>query len=341
MRKLASIQKIERIDPIENADAIEAATVLGWHVVVKKGEFQPGQMAVYAEIDSILPEKPEYEFLRKCCYIDKNGFKGFRIRTAKLRGQVSQGILFPTDVLQRGMTVCLGQDVTAEMGIVKYDPPIPATLSGLIKGQFPAILPKTDETRIQAIPGILERHRGIECYATEKLDGSSMTAYLYGEEFGICSRNLELKFSENNALWQLATRYDLKGALEALGGNLAFQGEIIGPGIQGNKYKLKETQFRIFNVYDFSTNAYVDYIKVNEFVKDLGYDIPLMVPEVSIFTLDHTVDGLVEMSKGKSRLAEIQREGIVIRPMKETTDPDLGRFSFKVINPDFLLKWGE
>lgn len=340
-RHLASIQKIERIEPISNADSIEVATVLGWHVVVKKGEFQPGQLVVYAEIDSVLPEKPEYEFLRKCCYLDKNGFKGFRIRTAKRRGQVSQGIVFPIDVLPRGMTVCLGQDVTAELGIVKYDPPIPTTLSGLIKGPFPSFIPKTDEIRIQAVPAVLERHKGIECYATEKLDGSSMTAYLSGDEFGICSRNLELKFSENNALWRIATRYDLQGAIEGLGGNLAFQGEIIGPGIQGNKYKLKETEFRIFSIYDLKTNAYMDYLKVAEIIKDLGYDIQLTVPVLAVFELDHSVDELVELAKGRSKLADIHREGIVIRPTEEITDPDLGRLSFKVINPDFLLKFRE
>lgn len=341
MRKLASIQKIERIDPIPDADSIEVATVLGWHVVVKKGEFQPGQMVVYAEIDSVLPEKPEYEFLRKCCYLDKNGFRGFRIRTAKLRGQVSQGIVFPVDVLPRGMTFSLGQDVTAEMGIVKYDPPIPATLSGLIKGQFPSFIPKTDEIRIQAVPGVLERHKGIECYATEKLDGSSMTAYLQGDDFGICSRNLELKFSETNSLWRLSTRYDLQGALESIGGDLAFQGEIIGPGIQGNKYKLKDTQFRIFNIYDLAENRYLSHKTAVDILEGLGYDIPVTVPELAVFELDHSVDELVELAKGRSKLADIHREGIVIRPIDETTDPELGRLSFKVINPDFLLKFGE
>ena len=341
MRKLASIQKIEAIEPIEGADAIERADILGWHVVVKKDEFLPGQLVVYAEVDSVLPEKPEYEFLRKCCYLDKNGFRGFRIRTAKLRGQVSQGIAFPIDILPRGMTVFVGRDVTDCLNIVKYDPPIPATLSGLVKGNFPSFIPKTDETRIQAVPGVLDRHKGEEFYVTEKLDGSSMTAYLYGDQFGICSRNLELKQSENNALWQLEARYDLEGAIEEMGGNLALQGEIIGPGIQGNKYKLKETQFRIFNVYDLEANLYVDYLKAVGMINGIDYDISMMVPLIDYMTLDHSVDQIVELSKGKSQLADVHREGVVIRPMVEGIDPELGRLSFKAINPDFLLKWGE
>lgn len=342
MRKLASIQEISAVNPISGADSIEVADVLGWHVVVKNGEFKPGDIVIYIEVDSVLPEKPEYEFLRKCCYLDKNGFKGFRIRTAKLRGQISQGIVFPLSILPKtSYDFYIGEDVTNLMDIVKYDPPIPASLSGLVKGNFPAFIPKTDEARIQAVPGILDRHRGKEFYVTEKLDGSSMTAYLYGDQFGICSRNLELKETANNALWQVATRYDLKGAIEYMGGNLALQGEIIGPGIQGNKYKLKETQFRIFNVYDLKNNCFLDIIEWVKALERLQLDFPITVPFLEYLTLDHTVDQIVELAKGKSRLADIQREGIVIRSLKEDIDIELGRLSFKAINPNFLLKWGE
>jgi RNA ligase (TIGR02306 family) len=343
MRKLASIQEISAINPITGADSIEVADVLGWHVVVKKGEFKPGDIVVYVEVDSVLPENPEYEFLRKCCYLDKNGFKGFRIRTAKLRGQISQGIVFPLSILNlpKKCELCYGQDVTSRLGIVKYDPPIPASLSGLAKGNFPAFVPKTDETRIQAVPSVLSRHKGKLCYVTEKLDGSSMTAYLYGDQFGICSRNLELKETANNALWRIATRYDLKGAIEDMGGNLALQGEIIGPGIQGNKYGLKETQFRIFNIYNLEINRYIGYHDSVVMLDNVGYGKATMVPLVDHITLDHSVDQIVELAKGKSQLADIQREGIVIRPLKEDTDIELGRLSFKAINPNFLLKWGE
>jgi RNA ligase (TIGR02306 family) len=340
MRKLASIQEITSISPIPGADSIEVANVLGWHVVIRKGEFAPGDPIVYCEIDSLLPEREEFEFLRKCCYLDKNGFRGFRIKTSKLRGQVSQGIAFPLDILPEGH-YDLGADVTEILGIVKYDPPIPTCLSGLAKGNFPAFIPKTDETRIQAIPGVLDRHRGIECYVTEKLDGSSMTAYLYGDQFGICSRNLELKETENNALWRLATRYDLKSAIEKMGGNLALQGEIIGPGIQGNKYKLKDMEFRIFSVYDIENKRYQDVTEWAKALEMLCYDVPVMVPFLGYLTLGHSVDKIVKLAEGQSCLADIQREGIVIRPIKETTDIELGRLSFKVINPNFLLKWDE
>lgn len=337
MRKLASIQEITAINPISGADSIEVANVLGWHVVVKKGQFEAGEPVVYVEVDSVLPEKPEFDFLRKCCFVDKNGFKGYIVRTAKLRGQVSQGIVFPLSIIPGGK-YDMGQDVTDLMGIVKYDPPIPATIGGLAKGPFPAFIPKTDETRIQAVPGILDRHGGAECYVTEKLDGSSMTAYMRDDEFGICSRNLELKPTDNNALWRTSARYDLKGAIEDMGGDLALQGELIGPGIQGNKYKLADTQFRVFNIYDIGKGRYLDFAESQRRLDGRVWGVPLVEDRL---VLDESVDGLVEMAKGKSALADIHREGIVIRPLVETLDPELGRLSFKVINPDFLLKWVE
>ena len=108
-RKLASIQRIKVLEPIANADAIERATVLGWQLVVKKGEFAVGDLCVYCEIDALLPERPEFLRPRK-----------FLIRTVRLRGQISQGICFPLDILPAGTLVAEGADVTGALGIVKY-----------------------------------------------------------------------------------------------------------------------------------------------------------------------------------------------------------------------------
>lgn len=341
-RKLASIQRIESISEIQNADAIEVATILGWHVVVKKGEFEPEDMVVYIEIDSVLPETPKFEFLRKCCYIDKNGFTGFRIKTAKMRGQISQGIIFnPIDVLPVGTTIYVGQDVTYDLGIVKYDPPIPAQLSGLAKGNFPSFIPKTDEMRIQAVPNVLNRHRGKKFFVTEKLDGTSTTYYMNDGEFGVCSRNLELKPSDSNTFWQIESTYGLKDALEESGGNYAIQGEVIGPGIQKNKYGLKSPELKIFSVYDISEGRYLSIYSMRSFLRRLGFDEFNLVPCLGSITLDHSIDELVDLSEGQSSLFQTQREGIVLRPTKEQNDIELGRLSFKVINPKFLLKHGE
>jgi len=343
-RQLASIQKINNLEPIPGADKIEVATVLGWHLVVKKGEFQVGDRCVYMEVDSILPERPEFEFLRP---------RHFRIKTIKLRGQVSQGIAFPLSILPVGTILDgdLGDNVTEQLGIKKYEPYVPAHLAGTVKGNFPGFLHKTDEIRVQSVPTVLYRHQTKPFYVSEKVDGSSMTVYLRrtpmleDAEFGVCSRNLDLKedaqyTEQKNAYWKLARELDLENKMKAIPMSFALQGELVGMGVQKNKYNFSGVKFMVFNIFNIDTNNYLDY---NEFVnicQTLGLDT---VPLVSTsYTLPNTIDELVEFSKGNSVLnKDVPREGVVFRPLKEERDEELGRLSFKCINPDFLLKFDE
>ena len=230
MRKLASIQLIRSLEPIEGADVIEKATVLGWQLVVKKGEFRVGDLCVYCEIDSLLPDRPEFEFLKP---------RGMRIKTIRLRGQVSQGICLPLSILPDGIAFEENADCTTILGITKYEPPIPACLSGIVKGKLPSFIPKTDETRVQVLQQLLSKYKGEKCYISEKLDGSSATFYIYNNEFGVCSRNLELLEDAANSFWKVARQMDIENKLRALNGNYAIQGELVGEGIQGNKLRLK------------------------------------------------------------------------------------------------------
>ena len=184
MRKLASVQTIAATEPIPNADAIVRARVLGWWVVVKKGEFAPGDRVVYCEIDSLLPERPEFEFLRassfKPAVTDGDTVvtpAGFRIKTVRLRGQVSQGICFPMSILP-AIPFEDGADVTELLGVRKWEPPVPVGMKGRVKGPFPGFLPKTDETRVQVLEPVLARHRFKTFAVTEKLDGTSFSAWL-------------------------------------------------------------------------------------------------------------------------------------------------------------------
>ncbi len=326
-RKLASIQKVLSVEPIENADAIEKITVLGWHCVAKKGEFKVGDNCIYCEVDSVLPEKPEFEFLKD---------RHYRIRTIKLRGQVSQGICFPLSTVN--INGCKeGDDVTDIMGIIKYEQPIPVNLMGLIAGNFPAFIPKTDEIRIQSVPEVLVRHKGTPCYFTEKVDGCSYTTWIYNDEFGVASRNMRYKITEDSIWGMMATKFKLEEKLKSLHRNIALQGELLGK-VQGNKYQLKSETIKWFNAYDIDKQTYLTFDELLEITLMLGFET---VPFLGTFKLDHTVDQLVEMAKGKSMLANVHREGIVIRSVKESLDIDLGRMSFKVINPDFLLKFEE
>jgi RNA ligase (TIGR02306 family) len=345
-RSLATIQRISKIEPIEGADSIDVARILGWNCVVKKNEFSVGDLCVYCEVDSLLPENPEFEFLRKNCFIDREDMRGFRIRTVKLRQQVSQGICFPLSIIDQSISIDPntdwkeGQDVTAILGIKKWEPKISLSMGGKIKGSFPGFIPKTDETRIQSIPDLLERHNGTYCYVTEKVDGSSVTVFLKDGEIGVCSRNMWMQDTEENVFWATAKKMDIENKMKSvLGeGNWALQGELLGPGIQGNKYGLKTSKILWFNVFNVDTYKYLDFDDFNSLIQNMGLEI---VPFLGKFVLNNTVDELVEMSKGQSALNKIHREGIVIRPCEEKEDKKLGRVSFKVINPDFLLKFGE
>jgi RNA ligase (TIGR02306 family) len=347
MRKLASIQTVNAAEPIPNADAIERIRVLGWWVVVKKGEFQPGDKLVYCEIDSLLPERPEFEFLRTSSFKPARDDTpaGFRIKTVKLRGQVSQGICFPLSILPPGAPTEEGADVTEALGIRKWEPPLPVGMGGKVKGGFPGFLSKTDETRVQVLEAVIERHRGKVFYVTEKLDGTSFTAFLKDGEFGICSRNLWMdETDETNVLSRTARRQKLEEGLRSVqakyGFQPAIQAEVIGPGIQGNKYGLKEVSLRVFNVFDIGAYRLVDHARMLDIVAEMGLEA---VPQLGTVVLNHTVDELVAMSEGTSTLnPKAQREGIVLRPLVEEHDADLGgRLSFKAINPKFLLKYDE
>jgi RNA ligase (TIGR02306 family) len=353
MRQLASVQTINAVQPIPGADAIERIRVLGWWVVVKKGEFQEGDRVVYCEIDSLLPERPAFEFLRtnsfKPAQLDPMGGivlpAGFRIRTVRLRGQVSQGICFPLSILPPDAPTEEGTDVTAALGVVKWEPPLPVGMGGKVKGQFPAFLPKTDEMRVQVLQSVLERNLGKTFYVTEKLDGTSFTAFLRAGEFGICSRNLWMdETDESNVLSRVAKalrlQEKLRAAREKLGFDLAIQAEVIGPGVQKNKYALKNVGLRVFNVLNLQTSGLVCHADMLTILERLGLE---GVPQLGLIELNHSVDDLVAFAEGASLLnPKVHREGIILRPLVEEYDEDIGgRLSFKAINPKFLLKYDE
>ena len=334
-RKLATIRQIDNIQPIEGADMIELATVGGWKVVVAKDvNHKVGDLVVYCEVDSFLPIEPEFEFLRKSSYKKMaDGNEGFRLKTIKLRGQISQGLIVPLDVLlKRGVSsddVYEGLDVTGMLNIVKYEPPVPAQLAGLVKGNFPSFLKKTDEERIQNLTREFEEYKNEVFYVTEKLDGSSVTYYVKDGVFGVCSRNLDLLEDENNSMWKFAIESGLRDRLVGLGKNIAVQGEIIGEGIQGNPYKRIGQTVRIFNGFDIDKYDYLSLSELIELVKVLEVrTVPILDLD---FTLPDTIDELLSYADSKSVLNEkFDREGVVIRSHDR-------KISFKAISNKFLL----
>jgi hypothetical protein len=363
--KLATIQEIKNLEPIEGADAIEKATILGWQVVVKKGEFKIGQHCCYIQIDTICPEIPFFEFLREC---------KFRVKTRKFRKCISQGLAIPLDSLEcfkEQFTPGIGyfwnidDDVTELVGIKKYEKTVeiaeeyvpvykPKTWYGKFlykyfyryfpkkryKTNFPTeIVSKTDEERIQNHPNYLEKYKGKKFYPTEKLNGSSITIicerkkkFLFSKlNFRVCSRNLEIHNTENE-WYKVFTDSNLKTSLSELMqfnkriNLIVLQGEYIGKP-QGNPYKLEKNEIRIFNV--FVDGRKYSPQELNDVCRI--YDIP-RCPELPTMVLNHTMEELILMAEGKSVLNKnTEREGLVFRNEENT-------ISFKVISNKFLLK---
>lgn len=340
-RSLASVQRIAEIKSIPGADAIEAVRVNGWWVVAKKEEFQVGDLCVYFEIDSVLPVRKEFEFLRKGCYVKKDWLpsgEGFRLRTIKLRGQVSQGLVIPKPTAL--MDAVEGDVLTAYFGVVKWDPPVPAELTGQARGSFPSFIRKTDQERVQNCYNEIPSGSYV---MEEKLEGSSCTIYFYNGVYGVCSRNLDLEIEEynkDNAFIKTASRYGFDGALKHFGKNIAIQAELVGPGIQGNIYKLHEPKLFVFDVFDIDKQEYLTPAERTEVLNKLesgGLFKFDRVPVVGNFVMNPSVfcpttEDILSLAEGKSELNMIQeREGVVFKSLA-------GRFSFKAISNVYLLK---
>ena len=345
MRKMATVRRIDAVNPIPNADAIEVATVGGWRVVIQKGEYQPGDLAVYCEIDSWIPNSLA-PFLSKGKQLREfNGVKGERLRTIKLRGQLSQGLLLPLTVmtpeineLGEHLDNAEGFDCTEWLNIQKWEMPVPAQLAGEVRGNFPTAVPKTDQERVQNLSAeiaaaVAKNQRFV---VTEKLEGSSMTVYQIHGQFGVCSRNLDLKENGSNSFWATARKDDIQAKMKAVDEfwDFAIQGELVGPGIQGNIYNLRELEFRVFDVYNIQAGEYLTPNARLALVNRMG------LKHVPVLTVDKdlgigTVDELLAWAEGPSALNEkVEREGIVFKE-------ENGGFSFKAISNRYLLKSGD
>lgn len=380
MRKLASIQEIKAIESIPGKDRIELAHVQGWTVVVQKGEYKPGDLTVYVEIDSVLPERPEFEFLRS---------KNFRIKTMKINSKTaegiqipvfSQGICFPVTILPGNIIdpdlskeLLIGTDVTEALGIKKYDEygdaamtseaikqddkykaikqfmfahrvtrPLAVALFTKKKNpsDFPSFVSKTDETRIQALPH-LQDCKDITFVGREKIDGQSGTFALRKipskipflkpkYEFIVCSRNRRLPTPDGSSFWTVAQKYNIENVLKKMIGDhdwICIQGEVVGPKIQGNKYKLSECDLYCFNLITSDGIVPCKYAE-----GDVGEHGLKWVPLVHYpYTMPDSVEQVLKDATGKSALYDTLREGVVFRNYENN-------ISFKAVSPEFLIK---
>lgn len=358
MRKLVTVRTISAIDPIPGADAIEVATVDGWKVVVKKGEYAAGQEVLYFEIDSILPKGvPEFEFLmaRDCKEQpadDGTYVLGHRLRTIKLRGQVSQGLVIPMsekiiEALREhgGPSGDEGAQFLADyFGVKKYEKPIAPSMQGVQRGDYPNWLPKTDQERVQNCFDSLPRSEKV-WRIEEKVEGSSITIYWNGEYAGVTSRNIDLKLDqEGNTFVDMAKRTGLLEYIEragtALNKKIAIRGELVGPGIQDNIYKLSDFRIYIYDVW--VDDGYLDPQNRSSFLdemysdKTVDADLARPVPVVLDFgsiDLHKSAESIVETADGKSLInPDTLREGLVYKTI------DTPVISFKAISNAYLMR---
>ena len=385
MRKLVSIQKIKNINPIEGADFIEMAQVLGWQCVVNKGQFLPGDLCVYFEIDSFLPVRPEFEFLRKSSFKTNVILgEGFRLKTMKFKGQISQGLVLPLkevgiirvdnsdkfddardyvfrqegkpdlemiDLIKPSSFNDLtleGLDITDLVGVKEWEIPERASTGGTLVGNLPYCVHKTDETRIQSMPELLDEFKGLEYYITTKYDGSSHSIAIDNEgKFRVTGHNYEFKDDGKNSFYNFVKKRGFEEKLrEYLKENgytsITVQGEWCGEGIQKNRLKLKQPNWFVFTVdidgkrvgwekiCSVCDRCGIDHVECQE----IGNDLPSVYP---------TVEALIKRAEGmpgkRTAYGESQPEGIVIRPMIPIYSKILvGNLSMKVINNKYLLK---
>lgn len=369
MRKLATIKKISSIQPIKGKDKVEMAIVDGWTCMVSKADnFASEDLCIFCEPDSVFPKIEQWKFLEKYNY---------RIKTQKFKdsdGNIiySQGLVLPVSILDKKYG--LGDDVTEELGITQYEPPMDndkEVISNrkdgwfirLIKNsflmrytlvrylvlpkkrdtKFPDFIAKTDEERIQNCPNIV--NSDYNWIATEKIDGQSGTWCVKRikrkilpdkYEFIVCSRNLRT-YGKDTSYWKIAEKYDIENALKRYMTVFSecdwvcIQGEIIGPKIQGNKYKVNDVDMYVFNLIDYQGRY--NSISAEGIVNLLGMKfVPII--EYNVNLEGYNVQQILEMSNGKSRLADTKREGIVFR--SKTSNK-----SFKAVSPEFLIENNE
>lgn len=327
MNKLASIETITEILPHPNADRLALAKVLGWQVVVRKDEFKAGDIIVLVSIDTILPDAPWSEFLK-----DKNHpERPIRLKTVRLRGQYSQGLCLPCSVLPTDRPWRVGSDVACELGIKKYEKEIPLALSGEVAGKFPEwIVAKTDEDNGLSHPETVTETLRFPCDATLKLDGSSGTVVIQaGRITEVCSRNLSLKDTPGNAFWHAARKMDLN----ADGRNMIIQGELMGPGIQGNQLQLTEPTLFVFQIK--TEYRWLTYAEMAEVALKLKLPVVPYVAAVNNGTGGNSLDALQALADHQKLPDGSPAEGIVIRPVARVNS-GIGRpLGFKILNRSY------
>lgn len=349
-RKLVYKVIVDAIEPMD-ADSLEAARIHGWRCVVRKGEFKPGDTGLFFEIDSALnPHDERFAFLKDRCYKQFTVYgelfdECLRIKTCKLRGVLSQGLLLPCSKFCEVRNMKLGEDCTALLAVRHYDEVAEkaarecgSVIAADQKGLFPSFIPKTDEERIQNLDdNTLEQFRDEPLEVTLKLDGTSATFFCAPETrpddpFGVCSRNFELK-DMPSTYWDTAHELGMPDALDAYcllhDTELALQGEIVGPGIQNNRDRSSERSFNVFRIWNIKEQRWLNWDERYRVCEELKLKhVPVLgTHRIGDFNCDR--DAMLKFAEGKTPAGN-EREGLVWKSWD-------GRFSFKTVSNAYLL----
>ncbi len=362
MEKLAYIQTIENILPINGADNIVEITFKenGWTCIAKKDNFNKNDKCVFIEIDSIVPETDTFEFLRK---------NNFRVNTMKLNkfGVISQGLALPfsefPNIQQKLEKFEIGTDITELLGVKKYSKSIEPSFYQEKKPKiwwkkwwwigkkyfykaFPAlkpvdatpfpsnIIPKTDEENIQNLKLYFEKYKDEPFIYTEKLEGTSITMIL-DKKFQVCSRKWNL-LKKDNLYWPVVEKEGIQSKMEQMAkdlgvGLLAIQGEFIGKP-QENYYELSENAIHAFIVE--VNGKRLSAVEFQPLLEKYGIKTVPILGEVTLGNYD--LQSILKFAEGPSIINKNkEREGLVFS-MKSNP-----KISFKVVSNIFRVQKGE
>ena len=347
-RKLVTVQTISSLEEIAGADKIVLARMQdnAWQVVVKKDDFKVGDKAIYFEIDSFLPaDNPAFQFLGERGRKVMDGVTGYVLKTIKLKGVLSQGLLLPISHFDHEVE---GNDLTEFFRVVVYEPPHSNVMvpNGKVQRNFPAFLPKTEQERIQNCPQFLSRYKEVRFEVTVKMDGSSMTAYLKDDVFGVCSRNLEIDRPDadsKNQFWDMAKKYNLEEHMRRVGKNMAVQGELVGDGIQKNRAAIKGRRFMVFDVFNIDEQRYLTPRERYEYCFAICAEHVPRIDDAKPLNDFASVDEILAFAEGEG-FNNKEREGLVFKSTQQVEvsqgphKPSIQTIiSFKAISNRYLL----
>ena len=352
-RAMAWIATVEDVATIPGADKICAYFVSGWWVVDGINKYQVGDSVIYISVDSWVPNTIAPFLSKGKKPRTYNNVLGEKLKTIKLKGQLSQGLLLHPSIIQTAnpfsegevAELKVGNDVTQLLGIQKWEEFIPACLSGQAEGSFPSCIPKTNQERVQNYRReVFDTNKDTKYEVTLKMHGTSATYFRLNEKYGICSRNWMLKNNtenENNLYVKFFNDNKLKEFLDLFDEDVAIQGELVGPGIQDNFENTSDVMLFIFDVYLIKQQRYALPIERHSMLDKILADETKFIKIQKIQVMEYnkrlnelglnTLDDVLQYAEGAGMNIPM-REGLVFKAMNKD-------FSFKAVSNGFLLRY--